>query len=133
MQHPKSSRILPDKSPSPQELDTPSGHSTSRETRRWPSMSLPEVRRLRKSSREASRSRTENSGRETSQIPVQFSPLRKLRIRYSRAHRSWYEVRPLHWYLRYGLLRCPEAPRKQSWSQKKMQDRYRIQAQNLQE
>ena len=92
MQHPKCLRILPDRSQFPQELDTPSDHSTSRETRRWPSMSLPEARRLRKSSREASRSRTENSERETSQIPVQFNPLRKLRIRYSRAHRSRYEV-----------------------------------------
>ena len=107
MQDPKCSRILPDKSPFPQELNTPSDHSTSRETRRWPSMSLPEVRRLRRSSREDSRSRTENSERETSQIPVQFNPLRKLRIRYPGAHRSWYEVRPLHWYLRHGLLRCP--------------------------
>ena len=131
-QPPKCLRISPDKSPSPPVPDTPSDHSASRETKKSQHTSQSEERRLKRSSKEASRSRTENSERETSPTPVPPFLARLLRLRYSGAHRFGTQVRPLHWYFRHGLLRRPQAPRKQSRPPQKMQNFHRCQAQNLQ-
>lgn len=131
-QPPRYSRISPDKNPSHQEPDTPLGASTSRGIKRSQCMWPSEETRPTRSLKEDSRSRTENSRKRTSLTLVPLSPFRMLRIRYSRTHRSRYQVWSLHRYLRHGLLRGPEATRKQSWTQKKMQNHHRSQAQNLQ-
>jgi hypothetical protein len=89
MQPPKCLRISLVKNPYPQEPNTPLGHLASRETKRLQSMSLPEDRRPKRSSKEVLRLRTENSERETSLIPVCNYLVRQFWLRYSRAHRSW--------------------------------------------
>ena len=72
IQHPKFLKTWLVKNPSTPELDTPFVLSASRETKKSLFMSLSEVIRLKKFLREDSRSRTENSERETSLILVQI-------------------------------------------------------------
>ena len=57
------------------------------------------------------------SGMPTTTPPLTSSH-RQLRIRYRGAHRSGYQVRSLHWYLRHGLLRCPGQTRQASLQEK---------------
>lgn len=132
MQLPRCSRIFPGKSRSPQGLATPSGASTSRGTRRSPCTSQSAATRPTRSSSAASRSRTENSRRKTSQTPVLLRLFRLLRLWHSGAHRPRHQVRSLHRYLRHGLLRGAEAPRKQGGPAQTLQDHHRRQAQDLQ-
>lgn len=91
-QPPKCLRISPDKSPSPPVPNTPSDHSVSRETKKSQHTSQSEVKRLKRSSKEDSRSRTENSERETSPILVFPLLVRLLRLRYSGTHRLGSQV-----------------------------------------
>merc|ERR1712228_647123 len=42
---------------------------------------------------------------------------RQLRVRHPGAYRSGHQVRPQHWYLRHGLLRCPGKARHERASQ----------------
>jgi hypothetical protein len=91
-QPPKFSKISQDRSPSPPVPDTPFDHSASRETKKSQYMSQSEEIRLKRSSKEASRSRTENSERETSPTLVHQMLVRLLRFRYSGAHRFGSQV-----------------------------------------
>lgn len=125
-------KISADRSQCHPELDSPFVASASRETKRSLPISPSEARKLRRSSSVASRSRTENSRRRTSPTLVPFSLSRLLRFRHSRAHRLGYEVWPLHWYLRHGLLRRPQETRKQSWSPQTLQKHHWSQAPHLQ-
>jgi hypothetical protein len=115
MQPPRCSRTSPDKNPSPPAPASPSAASTSKEIKKSQSTSPSAETRLTKFWNAASRSRTENSRRRTSPTQVLHSPCRQLRIRHPGAHRPGHQVRPLHGYLRHGLLRSAEASWKQSW------------------
>ncbi len=106
-QPPRCWKISPARSPSPPEPATPSAASASRETKRSQCTSPSVVIRPTRSSSEDSRSRTASSRRRTSPTPVPPPPCRQLRLRYPGAHRPRHQVRPLHRYLRNGLLRCP--------------------------
>lgn len=117
-------KISVDRSPSPQEPDSPFVVSASRETKRSLLMSPSEAKRQRKFLNEDSRSRTENLERKTSLTLVLFAPYRLLRFRHSGTHRLGYEIRPLHWYLRYGLLRRPQETRKPCRSPQTLQEHY---------
>ena len=128
----KCSRTSADRSLSLPELGTPSEVSASRGIRKLQSMSPSGATRPTKSSKEDSRSRTENSEKRTFLKRVSRLLFRLLRIRHPITHRFGHEVRPLHWYLRHGLLRGLEATWKQSWTQEEMQIHHWSQTQNFQ-
>jgi len=107
-QPPKCLRISQDRNPFPLVPNIPFDHSASREMKKSQHMWQSEARRPRKSSKEASRSRTENSERETSPTAVPPLLVRQLRLRHSGAYRSGSQVWSLHWYFRHGLLRRPQ-------------------------
>jgi hypothetical protein len=86
IQHPKYSRISVDKNQSLPEPDSPSEVSVSKETKRLQSILQSEETKLMRSSKEDSKSRTENSEKRTSLKLVSHFLLRMLRIRYSITH-----------------------------------------------
>jgi hypothetical protein len=131
-QPPRSSKISPDRSPSPPEPASPSAASASRETKRSQCTSPSVATRPMRSSNVDSRSRTASSRRRTSPTPVLLPPRRQLRLRHPGAHRPRNQVRSLHRYFRHGLLRRAEETWKQSRTQKTLQIHHRRQAQNLQ-
>ncbi len=110
----KCSKIWVDKNQSLPELDLLSEVLVLRETKKLQFMSQSEVIKLMKFLKEDLKSRTENSEKRTSLKLVIYFLLRLLRIWYSIAYWFGYKVWSLHWYFRYGFLRCPEAPWKQS-------------------
>jgi hypothetical protein len=131
MQPQRCLKISPDKNQSPPEPASPSAASASRGTRRSQCTSPYVATRPTRSWKEASRSRTASSRRKTSPTRVMPPLCRKLRIRHPGAHRSGHQVRPLHGYLRHGLLRGPEEAWKQSGTQKTLQIHDWSQAQNF--
>lgn len=92
IQPPKCLRISADKSQSPPEPDSPSEALASRETRKSQFMSQSEVKKQKRSLREDSKSKTENSEKRTSLTQVLVGTRRLLRIRHPGTHRSRSQV-----------------------------------------